>query len=93
MSKPPTEGLGAPSRASPLSDVPSADALAEVNRKLDKIIATQVELQNAVKQLQVIAAHSATQQSSFQTEVSGVLDHLTSSILDVQSSVASNEDD
>ena len=106
MSQPPAGGLH-PSKPFPatatqtssstmsaaaVSSAVSGDALEEVNRKLDQIIATQVELQNAVKQLQVIAAHSATQQSSFQTEVSGVLDHLTTTILDVQASVTTDDE-
>jgi alkylated DNA repair protein alkB family protein 6 len=58
--------------------------LSSIHAKLDKIIATQTELQTAVRQMQLLTAHSLSSTSKFQTEVSGVMDHLTTVVMDLQ---------
>lgn len=80
-----------PVRSSPAPNGVDAASITELHRKLDEVLQNQRDLQQAVKQLQVLTAHSIGQGSTFQTEVSGVLDHLTAAVMDIQAQTDKQE--
>jgi alkylated DNA repair protein alkB homolog 6 len=84
--KPQTSVPSAPS-AHQTSHHASIDSVRSLEVKVDRILANQAELLRAVGDLQRIVAASATSQHSFQQETSTVLNHLSSTVLQMESQV------
>lgn len=75
-----------PSQAVPSS--PSTGvSLSALEAKVDKLLANQAEILRSVQDLQRFAASAASSQETFQRETSTVLNHLTSTVLQIENVV------
>lgn len=61
--------------------------IAELNAKVDRVLAQQQDILSALRELQNVVASSAASQATYQRETSTVLNHLSTTVLQLESAV------
>jgi alkylated DNA repair protein alkB family protein 6 len=73
--------------AAPTASPQNDQLLRDVQRSLAAVAATQQQMGVTLKEVQLVLAQSTAHSASFRTEMSSVLDHMSSTMLNLQSTV------
>jgi alkylated DNA repair protein alkB family protein 6 len=82
----PSSGSGVAS-TSTVGHSPSAEQLTRIEAKLDAVLMQQTELRTAVREVQEVVSMTTAASSSFRAEMSSILNHMSATVLQIESSV------